>query len=95
MTPESSPTSQEVESLGESLCRGIAAHRYEEAQKLIDRCLELHTAANHHLILSILERARRLAIVQWTLVPQRLARLESAARYAANPGDGKHYIVSG
>ena len=86
---------QELENLGESLCQSIAANRYEEARQLMDRCQELYTIENHHIVIAILERARRLAIVQRSLAPERFAILESATKYTAGPPDKKHYIVSG
>lgn len=95
MTPSTSAVDLEVENLGLSLCRSIAANRYEEAQQLIDRCLDLHTERNHHMILAILERARRLAIVQRSFAPQCLARLKSAVQYASGGPDPKRYIASG
>jgi len=86
---------QELENLGESLCRSIAANRYEEARQLMDRCQELHTIENHHIVIAILERARRLAMVQRSIAPERLAILESATQYTAAPPEQKHHIVTG
>lgn len=95
MTSPPSAVYQELEKLGESLCRSVAANRYEEAQQLVDRCLDLHTSGNHQVVLAILERARRLAIVQRSLAPQCLARLKSAIEYASGASDPKRYIASG
>jgi hypothetical protein len=86
---------QDLEVLSQSLCRSICAGRYEEARELAERCSELDSTANHETLLTILERARRLAIAQRSLASTRLANIESAARYGSGTADQKRYIAKG
>ena len=91
---------QDLEVLAQSLGRSISAGRYEEARELADRCVALggvlmDTPGNHEMLLTILERARRLAIAQRSLASMQLANIESAARYDSGTGDQKRYIAKG
>ena len=86
---------QELEDLAQSLCRSISAGRYEEAQELADRCVALNRPGSHEVLLTILERARRLTIAQRALASMQLANIESAARYDPGTDDQKRYIAKG
>jgi hypothetical protein len=86
---------QDLEMLAQSLWRSISAGRYKEAQQLADRCVALDLDGNHEMLLTILERARRLAIAQRSLASARLANIESAARYDSGTDDQKRYIAKG
>jgi len=57
--------------------------------------MALDTPGNHQMLLTILERARRLAIAQRSLASARLANIESAARYGSGNDDQKRYIAKG
>ena len=92
---DTSARSRELEDLGESLCRRIAAGDYGQARQIADRCVALDAPDTHYALLALLERARRLAILQRSLASQRLANLESATRYASTLDDAAHYIARG
>ena len=88
------PAIDDLESLGQSLCRSITAGDYEQARLLADRCVALDTSDTHEALLALLERARRLAIAQRSLTSARLADLESAGRYTPVDAE-KRYLASG
>lgn len=85
---------EELESLGQSLCRSIGANRYDEAGRIADRCRALHTAETHHLIISIFERARRVALAQRSFHASTLAGLQCARQYVGyRDGDTRHGVT--
>lgn len=86
---------EELESLGHGLCRSVGAGRYDEAGRIADRCSALHTAETHHLILSIFERARRVALAQHSFHCSMLADLQRALQYARQDEGGTHQGVTG
>ena len=86
---------EELESLGLELCRNIGSGRYDEAGRIADRCAALHTAESHHLILSIFERARRVALAQRSFHSSILTDLERALQYAGQCDGGTHPGVTG
>ena len=88
-------TDQELDELGQSLCRSIAGNRFEEARQIADKCVAMHTVETHQAIISILENARRLAMIQRSLAFTRLANIQSADRYASDNGNDKHYLTKG
>ena len=90
-TPATSP----IDDLAQDLFRSISANRYEEAQECIDQLAAFHSAATHNLIMSVLERARNLAITQRGLACSALANLKSANNYSPEDGDQTHYLGSG
>lgn len=72
---------QEIGKLGDLLSRSIASHRYDFAQECSARLLALHSDETHAPILSILERARRIALIQRSAASSRLSDLARASRY--------------
>ena len=86
---------EELESLGRSLCRSIGANRYDEAGRIAERCSALHTVETHHLILSIFERARRVALAQRSFHSSMLAGLQCARQYVGQHDGGNHPGVTG
>ena len=85
----------ELNKIGAELCRNIAAHRYGEAQQLLDRFAALHSLSTHHFIMSILERARGLTIAQRSFASMALANLQSANQYSTDVRDQKRITFSG
>jgi len=73
--PDINASVQDLEGLAQSLWRSISAGRYEEAQQLAGRCVALDLDSNPERLLTILERARRLAIAQRSLTCARLANI--------------------
>jgi hypothetical protein len=86
---------EELESLNRSLCRSIGANRYDEARRIVDRCSALHTLETHHLILSIFERARRIALAQRSFHCSMLSDLQRARQYVGQGDAGAHRGVTG
>jgi hypothetical protein len=85
----------EVECLGRLLHASIAANRYQEAGGLAARCVALHGPSTHHVIVSILTRARHIAILQRSLLASRLASVRRAAEYLDSNPPSTHGAVRG
>ena len=86
---------QEVGKLGELMFRSIAANRYDFAQECSSRLLALHSTETHAPILSILERARRLALMQRATASSRLSDLDRASHYAYSTENRRRYFGQG
>ncbi len=86
---------QEVAKLGDLLSRSIAANRYDIAQECSARLLALHSDESHASILSILERARRIALMQRSAASSRLSDLARASRYAYGMENSSRYVGRG
>lgn len=93
--PDTNANVQDLENLAESLCRCIVAGRFDEARQLADDCVALDTEGNREMLLTILERARRLTLAQRSLASAQLANIESASRYGSETGDRTRYVVKG
>ncbi len=85
----------EVVKLGDLLFRSIAANRYDFAQECSSRLLALHSTETHAPILSILERARRVALIQRAAASSRLSDLDRANRYAYGTENRSRYFGQG
>ena len=86
---------QELNRLDQSLSRAITANQFEAAREIVAQCVSLHSNETHPQILSILERARRLAIVQRSMSATRLAEIQSATQYAATELPTQQYLTRG
>lgn len=73
-----------LERLAVRLYRSLAANRYHESQECMEQLIELHTQETHAAILAVLDRARRVAMVQRSLASSRLEDLRRAAEYLRN-----------
>ena len=74
--------SVKIEDLGRSLSASIAAGRFEEAERLMDSLVALHTIETHGAIISALECARQVALVERSLAAERRAQSRQAAVYS-------------
>jgi hypothetical protein len=74
--------SPEIEELGHSLSASIAAGRFAEAERLMDRLVALHTIETHRAIIAALERARQVALVERSIAAERRAHSRQAAVYS-------------
>ena len=79
---------EQLEQLGSLLCASIAAGHYDKACELAERCVALRTAETHDAIVSILEKAREIAVVQRSITAERLAHVRQAAQYSP-PAEAK------
>ena len=81
--PAETPPPQ-LDQLGRALHRSLSANRYQEAREYAARCVELRTPENHAAVMSILQRARQIAMVQRTRTAARLDSLRGASEYLRN-----------
>lgn len=79
---------EQLEQLGSLLCASIAAGRYDEARQLAERCVAVRTTETHDAIVSILEKAREIAVLQRAIATERLAHVRQAAQYSP-PAEAK------
>lgn len=77
----------ELERIADLLYRSLTANRFAEAQQYADECAALHSFETHATIMSILERAREIALAQRSLAALRLGDLHRAGEYLNQAGD--------
>lgn len=78
----------QLDDLAKALHRSLTANRFEEARRYAARCVELRTPENHAAVMSILQRARQIAMVQRTRTAARLESLRRAGEYLRNSTAG-------
>ena len=87
--------SEELEKLALALYGEISAGRYREAQRISERCAELHTFETHHEIMGILDRARRLAMARRSICESQIAVAQRANRYLVPDDASRPKAVTG
>jgi|SRR5579884_2933912 len=93
-TPDAN-SSHDLQTLAESLYRGITRNRYDLARQISGQIAAMHSIRNHRAIIDIFDRARDLIRIQKAMAAGLSTDLSRAAAYQAARETSRMRAIAG